>query len=155
MLFWSPSSNLLMPEVYQPFSGLAPILGPPIPHSFICPRSWAHPPLDQHHWGHLVNLAELQSYSLVDWSTTKVRACQPSRLGPILLTITVTISHLNLCDSMNCNMPGSWLHNNRMAHTAHIERMPRGYGPGDQRGVHCWTPQYVSYIRLPRQDWEV
>ena len=38
-------------------------------------------------------------------------------------------------------------HNTR-AHAAYIEGGPRAYSSGDQRGMHCWAPQDVSYIWL-------
>ena len=50
--------------------------------------------------------------------------------------------------------PGSLPCHNRGLHTAHIGGTPRAYSSGDQRGVCCWDPQFVSHIRRLLQDWK-
>lgn len=41
---------------------------------------------------------------------------------------------------------------NRRLYTVHIGSTPRAYSSGDQRGLCCWDPQDVSYVRLLLQD---
>lgn len=45
-------------------------------------------------------------------------------------------------------------YHNRRLHTVQIVSTPRAYSSGDQRGVCCWDPQDVSYVRLLLQDWK-
>ena len=45
-------------------------------------------------------------------------------------------------------------YHNRRLHTVQIGSTPRAYSSGDQRGVCCWDPQDVSYVRLLLQDWK-